>query len=217
MSLAEIQSKVHVAKDKRNDFGNYNYRTAEGILSAAKAVLPEGWSITCDDKISEVATQIFVSARACIWDAQNKLVSDAHGHAMHPLQKKGMDPSQITGAASSYARKYALSGLLALDDCSVDPDATNNAKDAAGTLSPNVQAWEDGILDSLPPDPSAETLAEAYADQIEEDMSGYKQLRWLDAYKQKHETHIRFVEEHAPERFGPLKDFYLGRRKELAA
>lgn len=215
MSLHEIQSKVHVSKDKKNEFGGYNYRTAEGILAAAKAALPDGWSIVCSDRIQEIATQIFVSATAFIKDGNGTIVAEASGHAMHPLQKKGMDPSQITGAASSYARKYALSGLLALDDGSVDPDATNNREDAAGSLSPNVQAWEDGIMDTLPDDPSAETLADAYADQLEADMATYKSLKWLDAYKQKHDTHIRFVEEHAPERYGPLKALYLARRKEL--
>lgn len=217
MSLHEIQTKVHVAKDKKNEFGGYNYRTAEGILAAVKAALPDGWSIICTDHLQEIGAQIFVSATAQIRNSDGQPVAEALGHAMHPLQKKGMDPSQITGAASSYARKYALAGLLALDDGSVDPDATNNKEGAAGSLSPNVQAWEDAIMDGLPDDPSAETLAEAYADQLEEDMASYKQLKWLDAYKAKHDSHIRFVEEHAPERYGPLKAMYLGRRKELAA
>lgn len=125
MSLHDIQTKVHVAKDKRNDFGGYNYRTAEGILSALKASLPDGWTVLVTDEIRECAGQIFVSACASIRDEKGAEVATASGHAMHPLTKKGMDPSQITGAASSYARKYALSGLLALDDGSVDPDAAN--------------------------------------------------------------------------------------------
>lgn len=123
MSLHDIQTKVHVGKDKRNDFGGYNYRTAEGILAAAKAALPEGATIVVSDQMQEVAGQIFVSATATIALADGTSYS-ASGHAMHPLTKKGMDPSQITGAASSYARKYALGGLLALDDGSADPDAS---------------------------------------------------------------------------------------------
>lgn len=126
MSLHDIQTKVHVAKDKRNDFGGYNYRTAEGILAAIKAALPDGASIIVTDAMQEVAGQIFVSATATITFSDGTTAS-ASGHAMHPLTKKGMDPSQITGAASSYARKYALAGLVALDDGSVDPDARKEA------------------------------------------------------------------------------------------
>lgn len=122
MSLHELQTKVHVAKDKKNDFGGYNYRTAEGILAAIKSQLLEGGSILLSDSIQEVAGQIFVTATATLKFAGGESAI-AQGHAMHPLTKKGMDPSQITGAASSYARKYALSGLMALDNGSVDPDA----------------------------------------------------------------------------------------------
>lgn len=122
MSLHELQTTVHVAKDKRNDFGGYNYRTAEGILAAIKAALPDGATIVVTDGLQELAGQIFVSATATVTFKDGTSAS-ATGHAMHPLTKKGMDPSQITGAASSYARKYALAGLVALDDGSVDPDA----------------------------------------------------------------------------------------------
>lgn len=123
MSMHEIQRQVHVAKDKKNEFGGYNYRTAEGILAALKAALPEGAHIIVSDDMQEVCGQIFVSATATITFSDGTTCS-AKGHAMHPLTKKGMDPSQITGAASSYARKYALAGLAALDDGSVDPDAS---------------------------------------------------------------------------------------------
>lgn len=182
MSLHKIQTAVHVAKDKRNDFGGYNYRTAEGILAAAKAALPEGWAIICSDEVVEVAGEIFVSATAWISDQHGKQVAIATGHAMHPLQKKGMDPSQITGAASSYARKYALSGLLALDDGSVDPDATNQHKSRSGASEGLKDAEEDAILDGLPEDPSEEAIANAYADRIEEKALGYKTKAGLDGY-----------------------------------
>lgn len=122
MSLHEIQSKVHVGKSKVNTFGGYNYRTAEGILAAIKAALPDGATIVVSDTMQEVAGQIFVTAKATITFSDG-VSHEATGHAMHPLTKKGMDPSQITGSASSYARKYALGGLIAIDDGSADPDA----------------------------------------------------------------------------------------------
>jgi hypothetical protein len=122
MSLHDLQTRVHVAKDKRNEFGGYNYRTAEGILAAIKAALPDGAFIVVSDTMQEVAGQIFVTATASV-TFDDGVTYCAQGHAMHPLSKKGMDPSQITGAASSYARKYALAGLVALDDGSADPDA----------------------------------------------------------------------------------------------
>ena len=126
MSLHELQTRVHVGKDKVNSFGGYNYRTAEGILAAIKAALPEGATILVTDAMQEVAGQIFVSSTATV-TFDDGTSHSAQGHAMHPLTKKGMDPSQITGSASSYARKYALGGLVALDDGSADPDGAKEA------------------------------------------------------------------------------------------
>tara|TARA_R110000744_G_scaffold151066_4_gene264455 strand:- start:6622 stop:7185 length:564 start_codon:yes stop_codon:yes gene_type:complete len=125
MNLYEIQTSVHVGKDKRNDFGKYNYRTAEGILSALKAALPEGATIIVSDTLQEVAGKIFVTSTATIKLATGECYF-AQGHAMHALTKKGMDESQITGSTSSYARKYALCGLLAIDDGSADSDSRDN-------------------------------------------------------------------------------------------
>lgn len=127
MNLHDLQTTVRVSKDKKNDFGGYNYRTAEGILAAIKAALSPGDTITLTDELQELAGQIFVSSEAVL--TLGGEVHRARGHAMHPLSKKGMDPSQITGTASSYARKYALSGIMALDDGSVDPDAAREPYD----------------------------------------------------------------------------------------
>lgn len=129
MTFAEIQKQVHVSKDKKNDFGGYNYRTAEGILAAIKAVLSDGDTIVVSDEIRELAGQIFVESTATLMVGGE--ANTAKGFALHPLSKKGMDPSQVTGSASSYARKYALSGLMALDDGSVDPDASKEAYEPA--------------------------------------------------------------------------------------
>ena len=140
MRLHEIQTSVHVAKNKRNNFGNYNYRTAEGILAAIKAVLHDGEAITCTDSVSEVAGQIFLRSTATITFAGGASVS-CDGWAMHPLERKGMDPAQITGTSSSYARKYALGGLVALDDGSVDPDNTTKPDDYKGTKLINPEQF----------------------------------------------------------------------------
>ena len=125
--LAEIQSKIAVPKGRNNDFGGYRYRKAEDIISAARAAAPAGTIILTSDKIEAIAGQVFVIATASITFAGQTISADAG--AMHPLQKKGMDASQITGSASSYARKYALQGLFALDDGDSDPDARDNRKE----------------------------------------------------------------------------------------
>lgn len=161
MRLHEIQTTVHVSKDKRNDFGGYNYRTAEGILSAIKAALDHGETITCTDNVTEVAGQIFVASTATITLADG-VQHSCTGWAMHPLTKKGMDPSQITGSASSYARKYALSGLVALDDGSADPDGTSKPADNQGPqrISPDqFRALRDKAADA---DVSDETICQAF-------------------------------------------------------
>jgi hypothetical protein len=122
--LYELQKNIHAPKDKKNTFGNYNYRTAEGILAVAKSVMPEGVSIVLSDDVIEIGGHIFVKAKATLKSGSD-VIAESFGFAGHPLDKKGMDFSQITGASSSYARKYALQGLFALDDSSADPDVTN--------------------------------------------------------------------------------------------
>lgn len=122
--LAEIQAKLKAPKGQYNSFGKYHYRSAEDILEAVKKVVnPMGFSITLTDSVGEVGGRIYVESTATLDNGE--IEYQATGFAREEETKKGMDGAQVTGAASSYARKYALNGLFAIDDTK-DSDATNN-------------------------------------------------------------------------------------------
>jgi hypothetical protein len=122
--LAEIQAKLKAPKGQFNSFGKYHYRSAEDILEAVKKVVnPMGFSITLTDSVGEVGGRIYVQSTATLDNGE--IEYQAIGFAREEETKKGMDGSQITGAASSYARKYALNGLFAIDDTK-DSDSTND-------------------------------------------------------------------------------------------
>lgn len=120
--LLAIQTKLKAPKGQYNSFGKYSYRSAEDILEAAKPLNAEqGVLLTITDEIKEVGGRIYVVATATVSDGTDELKVSAF--AREPENKKGMDESQITGATSSYARKYALNGLYAIDD---NKDADTN-------------------------------------------------------------------------------------------
>ena len=122
--LADIQAKLKAPKGQFNSFGKYHYRSAEDILEAVKKVVnPMGFSIVLTDQVKEVGGRIYVEAIASLFNGE--LEYNSTGFAREEETKKGMDGSQITGAASSYARKYELNGLFAIDDTK-DSDATND-------------------------------------------------------------------------------------------
>lgn len=115
--LSKIQQEIKAPKNLYNFFGKYKYRNAEGILEAFKPY--EGKynvALMLEDSITIVSDRIYVTATAKLLDTESDDVMQSAASAREPLLKKGMDDSQITGAASSYARKYALNGLLLLDD-----------------------------------------------------------------------------------------------------
>lgn len=113
--LLAIQTKLKAPKGQYNSFGKYSYRSAEDILEAVKPLNAEqGVLLTITDEIKEVGGRIYVVATATVSDGTDELKVSAF--AREPENKKGMDDSQITGATSSYARKYALNGLYAIDD-----------------------------------------------------------------------------------------------------
>ena len=124
MKLNTIQQQLKAPKGQTNNFGKYKYRSCEDILEAVKPLLGD-CSLTLNDAIEVHSDRVYVKATAYLLDENHQVVASADGFAREPQTKKGMDESQITGAASSYARKYALNALFAIDDTK-DADATNN-------------------------------------------------------------------------------------------
>jgi hypothetical protein len=122
--LQSVQSELKAPKGQTNKFGNYRYRSAEDILESLKPLLKKnGLALILTDEMVEIGNRIYVKASAAVIDPMGAQLS-VNGYAREAEVKKGMDDSQITGSASSYARKYALNGLFAIDDTK-DADATN--------------------------------------------------------------------------------------------
>lgn len=120
--LSEIQRKLNAPKNQHNKFGGYNYRSCEDILTAVKPLLGE-LTILISDEVVMLGDRFYVKATAAITDGKDRIESTSY--AREALTKKGMDESQITGSTSSYARKYALNGLLLIDDAK-DADSQDN-------------------------------------------------------------------------------------------
>ena len=124
MKFSEIQQTLKSPKDCRNGFGKYNYRTCSAILEAVKPLLGPATLIVSDELVL-IGERYYIKATATYTNKDEGETFTATAYAREPLDKKGMDEAQITGASSTYARKAALSGLFAIDDSSNDPDATN--------------------------------------------------------------------------------------------
>lgn len=117
MKLNEIQQQLKVPKNHLNKFGGYNYRNAEDILEAVKPLLGDS-VLTLTDEVVNVGSRNYVKATARFHEnrSPDAAIIEVNGYACESEEKKGMDVAQITGAASSYARKYALNGLFLIDD-----------------------------------------------------------------------------------------------------
>ena len=134
--LISIQKELKVPKSQRNTFGNYNYRNCEDILEAVKPLLSKHECVlTLSDSIEAVGSRYYVKALARITDGKDSI--EVTAYAREAETKKGMDDSQITGSTSSYARKYALNGLFAIDDTKdADTDEYTKKTTSAGTSKP---------------------------------------------------------------------------------
>ena len=121
--LLEVQRELKVSKSQLNSHGGFNYRSKEDILEAAKPLCHErGMLLLCDDAIVQVGDWVYVKSVAAVADTATGNRIQMQGWAREPESRKGMDASQITGAAASYAGKRALGNLFALDD-TADADA----------------------------------------------------------------------------------------------
>jgi hypothetical protein len=161
MKLCEIQKNLIVLKEQFNAFGNYKYRSCEDILEAVKPLLGDS-ILTLSDEIVMVGDRFYVKATAVLVDGTSTHTVSAC--AREPEKRKGMDESQITGAASSYARKYALNGMFCIDD----------ARDG-----------DDGGTDDPEPDPE---IMSKLCIMLEENMDGGK----VDTKKLKNLMWVKF-------------------------
>ena len=122
--LFYIQKNLIAPKGQYNSFGKYNYRSCEDILEGLKKVMPEGAAVLIQDDIAMIGNRIYVKATATLHYAGQTISNTAF--ARESEEKKGMDSAQVTGATSSYARKYALNGLFLIDDTK-DADSMDNS------------------------------------------------------------------------------------------
>lgn len=145
-ALVQIQSRLKAPKDLVNKFGGYKYRSAESILEALKPLLNEfGCYLTISDSVELIGDRFYIKSTATLSDGVDSIVNTAY--AREELSKKGMDASQITGATSSYCRKYCLNGLFLIDDTK-DADSDEYTARANGQQAPTPQQKQpqDGIL-----------------------------------------------------------------------
>ena len=142
--LCAIQSALKAPKSQFNKFGGYHYRKAEDILEAVKPLLSaNGCILNCTDELVLIGERYYIKATATITAVEDGSQVTTTAFAREEEEKKGMDGSQVTGASSSYARKYALNGLLCIDD-TADSDTTNvgqeGEKKAPQRAKPSAQA-----------------------------------------------------------------------------
>lgn len=148
MKLSEIQRKMKAPKSRYNSFGKYSYRSAEDILEAFKPYAEEyKVSLVIRDDIVAVGDRVYVKATAQLLDCESPQETSAWAYAREADTKKDMDESQITGTASSYARKYAMNGLFLLDDtkdADTDEYAAQSGKKKQETTPDEPPLSQDG-------------------------------------------------------------------------
>lgn len=138
--VSEVQQKLKAPKGQYNSFGGYNYRSCEDILEAVKPICAEhSMLLNLSDEIVNVGERYYIKATAKLYDLESDAVISSTALAREAQTKKGMDDSQITGTASSYARKYALNGLLNIDDTK-DADTDEYRKNSQKAETAKVES-----------------------------------------------------------------------------
>ena len=175
--LAQIQSEIIARKDQINNYAGFKYRTAEGILAEVKPVINKyGFYIKLSDEIKQIGSSLFLETKAELLDNSGQVIISSTAAALHEEARKGMSPAQLSGATSSYARKYALCGLFGIDDAEQDLDALathgkNNNNKQAQQNSQRQQAY------------SVVTVEQAHILQELIDAAGVDIQRFLAAYQ----------------------------------
>ena len=168
--LMHIQTELKAPKNLYNSFGKYKYRNLEGICESVKPLLAKyGLAMTMEDSVRLVGDRVYVRAYVLLMDIESKETVDCTAYAREASTKKGMDDSQITGTASSYARKYALSGLFLLDDTKdADTDEyhtmTTRTKKAAKAKDPDPEPEDE--IEKIKNQPIGKTKAVAFAKKL---------------------------------------------------
>lgn len=203
--LLVIQTKLKAPKGQYNKFGNFNYRSAEDILEAVKPLNTEqGLLLTITDEIKEVGGRIYVVATATVSDGTDELKVSAF--AREPENKKGMDESQITGATSSYARKYALNGLYAIDD---NKDADTDEHKQQQENAPKKQQAQKQQQPKEPTEKELHEIVEKYVRNIE--ALGVERAQVVDYVCNKHGVGNLF-DLRSNVLVGELKAIYLNKK-----
>lgn len=158
--LNKIQKELKVPKGQVNAYGGFKYRSCEDILEAVKPLLDDA-TLILEDEIVQVGERYYIKATASLYDGS--IISKATAFAREPEAKTKMDDAQVTGASSSYARKYALNGLFLIDDIK-DADTQDNTKDlTTGRIGANKAMPtknEEKFMEDLVPTPEEVTLWE---------------------------------------------------------
>lgn len=156
LKLSSIQRRLIAPKGEYNDFGKYPYRSCEDILKALKPLLDEyKCCLHLNNELINLGNRYYIEATAKLIDLESGKAIESKAQAREEESKKGMDGSQVTGASSSYARKYALAGLFCIDN-EKDSDATNDtvrdAKQQTKVTQRNVDAVTNRVSENLNPD-----------------------------------------------------------------
>ena len=171
-SLMAVQAELKAPKNQHNSFGKYDYRSAEDIIEAVKPLLKEnGLFLTMSDDIVQIGDRYYVKATVSVTDIVTGESVQTSALAREAAQKKGMDESQVTGTASSYARKYALNGLFAIDDTK-DADTDQYKQQTSG-----AQNAQNGAGRTQNAKPNNYTKAPVRASQNEEMARAKRQLK----------------------------------------
>jgi hypothetical protein len=147
-ALIKVQSELKAPKNQRNNFGKYNYRSAEDILEAVKPLLSaNGLSMTISDSVEELGGMVVITSEVKVSDGTDVVTATAQA-GVDP-NRKGMDIAQSFGSSSSYARKYAMNGMFLIDDTK-DADATNTHGKTATASAPRPSASSSSDSDWFP-------------------------------------------------------------------